>query len=99
MCTIVHIASVSTQRAPSECASGASAKLRVLRKLIAQSKGVCVKKRKANPRVGSDFEDFLREEGKLEEATAIAVKRLRYQNGRAAAVTGRRRVKSAQGAK
>lgn len=34
------------------------------------------KKRKANPRVGSDFEDFLREEGRLEEATAVAIKRV-----------------------
>ena len=32
--------------------------------------------RKANPRIGSDFEDFLREEGRLEEATARAVKRV-----------------------
>lgn len=34
------------------------------------------RKRKANPRVGSDFEDFLREEGRLEEATAVAIKRV-----------------------
>ena len=33
-------------------------------------------KRKNHPRVGTDFEDFLREEGRLEEATAIAVKRV-----------------------
>ena len=33
-------------------------------------------KRKAHARVGSDFEDFLREEGRLEEATAVAVKRV-----------------------
>jgi hypothetical protein len=33
------------------------------------------KKRKAK-HVGSDFEDFLREEGRLEEATAIALKRV-----------------------
>jgi predicted XRE-type DNA-binding protein len=33
-------------------------------------------KRKPNPRVGSDFEDFLREEGRLEEATAVAIKRV-----------------------
>jgi antitoxin HicB len=29
-----------------------------------------------DPHVGSDFEDFLRERGRLEEATAIAVKRV-----------------------
>jgi antitoxin HicB len=32
--------------------------------------------KKQNPHIGSDFEDFLREEGRLEEATAIAVKRV-----------------------
>ena len=35
-----------------------------------------MKKRKSHPRVGSQFEEFLREEGRLEEATAIAVKRV-----------------------
>lgn len=29
-----------------------------------------------NPHIGSDFEDFLREEGRLEQATALAVKRV-----------------------
>ena len=29
-----------------------------------------------NPHVGGNFEDFLREEGRLEEATAVAVKRV-----------------------
>lgn len=33
-------------------------------------------RRKSNPNVGSDFEDFLREEGRLDEATAIALKRV-----------------------
>lgn len=33
-------------------------------------------RKRANPRIGSDFEDFLREEGRLEEATALAVKRV-----------------------
>ena len=33
-------------------------------------------RRKANPRIGSEFEDFLREEGRLEEATALAIKRV-----------------------
>jgi ParB-like chromosome segregation protein Spo0J len=33
-------------------------------------------RKRANPRIGSDFEDFLREEGRLEEATAAAVKRV-----------------------
>jgi len=32
-------------------------------------------KRKTRPRVGSDFKDFLRDEGRLEEATAVAIKR------------------------
>jgi predicted XRE-type DNA-binding protein len=32
--------------------------------------------RKAHPHIGSDFEDFLREEGRLEEATALALKRV-----------------------
>ncbi len=35
-----------------------------------------VTRKRANPRIGSDFEDFLREEGRLEEATAIAIKRV-----------------------
>ena len=35
-----------------------------------------MKKRKSHPRVGSHFEDFLRDEGRLEEATAIAIKRV-----------------------
>ena len=35
-----------------------------------------MKKRKTHPRVGSRFEDFLRDEGRLEEATAIAIKRV-----------------------
>ena len=33
-------------------------------------------KRKSNPRVGSDFEEFLQEEGRLQEATAVAIKRV-----------------------
>ena len=33
-------------------------------------------KRKSHPRVGSDFEDFLRDEGRLAQATAVAVKRV-----------------------
>ena len=33
-------------------------------------------RKKANPHVGSDFEDFLAEEGRLEESTALAVKRV-----------------------
>jgi antitoxin HicB len=33
-------------------------------------------RRKSNPRVGSDFEDFLRREDHLEEATAVAIKRV-----------------------
>ena len=32
--------------------------------------------KKAHPHIGSDFEDFLREEGRLEEATALALKRV-----------------------
>jgi antitoxin HicB len=32
--------------------------------------------RKARSHVGSNFEDFLREEGRLEEATALALKRV-----------------------
>ena len=32
--------------------------------------------RKFHPRVGSDFEDFLRDEGRLAESTAVAVKRV-----------------------
>lgn len=35
-----------------------------------------MKKRKSHPRVGSDFEGFLRDEGRLQEATAVAVKRV-----------------------
>ena len=33
-------------------------------------------RRKKNPHVGSNFEDFLRAEGRLEESTALAVKRV-----------------------
>lgn len=33
-------------------------------------------KRKIHPRIGSDLEDFLRDEGRLQEATAIAIKRV-----------------------
>jgi ParB-like chromosome segregation protein Spo0J len=33
-------------------------------------------RKRTHPRIGSDFEDFLREEGRLEEATAVAVKRV-----------------------
>ena len=32
--------------------------------------------KKANAHVGSNFEDFLREEGRLEESTALALKRV-----------------------
>ncbi len=32
--------------------------------------------KKAHPHIGSDFEDFLREEGRLEDATALALKRV-----------------------
>lgn len=35
-----------------------------------------MRRSRANPRIGSDFEDFLREEGRLEAATALAVKRV-----------------------
>ena len=33
-------------------------------------------RKKSNPHIGSDFEDFLREEGRLEEATALSIKRV-----------------------
>lgn len=33
-------------------------------------------KRKSHPRVGSDFENFLRQEGRLEEAAAVSIKRV-----------------------
>lgn len=33
-------------------------------------------KRRINPHLGSNFEDFLREDGRLEEATALALKRV-----------------------
>ena len=32
--------------------------------------------RKANPHIGSDFDDFLREEGVYDQAEAVAVKRV-----------------------
>ncbi len=35
-----------------------------------------MKKRKPHPRLGSRIEDFLRDDGRLEEATAIAIKRV-----------------------
>jgi antitoxin HicB len=37
---------------------------------------MAVAKKRKSKHVGSDFEDFLREEGRLEEATAIALKRV-----------------------
>ena len=54
-----------------------------------------MKKRKTHPRVGSHFEDFLRGEGRLEEATAIAIKRvlawdLQRSTDRAERANGRR---------
>lgn len=33
-------------------------------------------RKQTNPCAGSDFEDFLAEEGRLEEATALAIKRV-----------------------
>lgn len=33
-------------------------------------------RKKANRHIGNDFEDFLRDEGRLEESTALAVKRV-----------------------
>lgn len=33
-------------------------------------------RKKANPHIGSNFEDFLSDEGRLEESTALAVKRV-----------------------
>jgi hypothetical protein len=36
-------------------------------------------RRKSNPHVGSNFEDFLAEEGRLQESTALAVKRVRVE--------------------
>ena len=33
-------------------------------------------KRKPHPSIGSDFEDFLRDQGRTEKATAIAIKRV-----------------------
>jgi len=33
-------------------------------------------KRKSHPRIGSDFADYLREEGRLAQATVVAVKRV-----------------------
>jgi antitoxin HicB len=33
-------------------------------------------RKKVNPHVGSDFEDYLAEEGQLEAATAVAIKRV-----------------------
>jgi predicted XRE-type DNA-binding protein len=33
-------------------------------------------RKKINPHVGSDFEDFLAEEGRLQESSALAIKRV-----------------------
>lgn len=33
-------------------------------------------RKKGNPHVGSDFEDYLADEGRLEESTALAIKRV-----------------------
>ena len=46
-------------------------------------------RKKTNPRIGSDFEDFLRDEGRLDEATAVAIKRvLAWEIQRAMEVAG-----------
>lgn len=34
---------------------------------------------KSNPHVGSNFEDFLADEGRLQESTALAIKRVRAE--------------------
>jgi DNA-binding Xre family transcriptional regulator len=48
-----------------------------------------MRKRKSHLHVGGDFEDFLREEGRLAEATAVAVKRvLAWELQRAMAADG-----------
>ncbi|MSP98363.1 MAG: hypothetical protein EXR29_14345 [Betaproteobacteria bacterium] len=33
-------------------------------------------RKKENPHIGSDLEEFLRDEGRLEESTALAIKRV-----------------------
>jgi DNA-binding Xre family transcriptional regulator len=35
-----------------------------------------MKKRSTNPRIGTNFEEFLRAEGRLDEATTLAIKRV-----------------------
>jgi antitoxin HicB len=35
-----------------------------------------LKTTRKNPRIGSDFEDYLRDEGQLEESTSLAMKRV-----------------------
>ena len=40
-----------------------------------------MKKRKSHPCLGSRLEDFLRDDGRLEEATAIAIKRVLTEGG------------------
>ena len=40
-----------------------------------------MKKRKSHPRLGSRIEDFLHDDGRLEEATAIAIKRVLTEGG------------------
>lgn len=50
---------------------------------------MATKKRKRQSHVGSKLEDFLREEGRLEEATAVAIKRvLAWEIQRAMAADG-----------
>lgn len=48
------------------------------RKAIGEAKNARpdMSRKKAHPRVGSNFEDFLRDENRIEEATAVAIKRV-----------------------
>jgi antitoxin HicB len=45
-------------------------------KLSDQSKAKMTRILKLKPHIGSDFEDFLREEGRLEISTSLAIKRV-----------------------
>ena len=51
--------------------------------------------KKTYPHIGSDFEDFLREEGRLEDATALALKRVLAWEFQQAMTKCERRSKSA----
>lgn len=49
------------------------------RSIAKRAEELIASRRNQNPHVGSNFEDFLAEEGRLQESTALAIKRVRVE--------------------